>query len=274
MYYFYLFNSTELWVQIATISTLALLCGSFVSLASHRTKTREPIIFGRSRCIHCGVTLKPHNLIPLFSWILQGGACANCKSKISIRYPLIELTFLITFLITFFAFNKEMNFIVILHLLIAGVLIFMSVVDIEEFYIPNIAQYLLTIFVTLIIILQNQNLYLTYFDIFDNIKAGLLYLGFSLGLFVFFYFTAHVEALGVDDMKFFFIAGLALNIDNFLPFMMLSGIFGIIFGLTWKKIKKNDIFPFGPPICLSLFVCLLFSEYVHPTTILNNLIAI
>jgi leader peptidase (prepilin peptidase)/N-methyltransferase len=46
---------------------------------------------GRSACRHCHHTLHVRDLIPLRSFFSQGGKCRYCHSKLSRRYPLLEI---------------------------------------------------------------------------------------------------------------------------------------------------------------------------------------
>lgn len=45
----------------------------------------------RSRCPHCGHQIKAIENIPVLSWLFLRGKCSSCKSRISVRYPLVEL---------------------------------------------------------------------------------------------------------------------------------------------------------------------------------------
>jgi leader peptidase (prepilin peptidase)/N-methyltransferase len=45
----------------------------------------------RSACPVCKAPIKSWQNIPLVSWLALGGRCASCKTKISVRYPLVEL---------------------------------------------------------------------------------------------------------------------------------------------------------------------------------------
>ena len=93
--------------ELFLVAIFALIFGSFASLLSHRLASKEPIIFARSKCLNCGTALKILNLIPLFSWIFQRGKCSKCHTKISLRYPIIELGFLISFVTIYFVLDQE-----------------------------------------------------------------------------------------------------------------------------------------------------------------------
>jgi leader peptidase (prepilin peptidase)/N-methyltransferase len=45
----------------------------------------------RSRCPFCGHTIRWYENIPLVSWLSLRGRCSQCKARISLRYPLVEL---------------------------------------------------------------------------------------------------------------------------------------------------------------------------------------
>lgn len=253
--------------QILLTSLFSLIFGSFATLISYRLIHNEPMGFTRSKCTKCGYILKPQNLIPLFSWLFQKGKCSSCKAKISARYPIIELTFLIAFLTVLFTLDLHMNWKMILYFLIASTLIVMCVTDLEEYLIPDSTQYFLTILATILIILEGDTSAVP-----TAILDGFIYLGFGTALLLFFYFTTGMEAIGIDDLKFFFITGFMLGADNFLSFMMLSGILGILFGSIWQKIMNDDAFPFAPAICCSAFLCLLFDKALDPVTLIGKLI--
>ncbi len=261
----YIFSYFSQNLQIAIISMFALIFGSFASLLSYRLANKQPIVFTRSKCLSCGVILKPLNLIPLFSWIFQRGKCSKCHAKISIRYPLIELSFLISFLTIYFVLKQELNWKMLVYFSIAGTLIVMTIIDIEEYFIPNSTQYFLAILATILVVLDGGTS-----GILNNIKAAVLYAGFGGALYLFFYVTTKLEAIGVDDIKFLFVAGLMIGLKSFLAFTMLSGIFGILFGVVWQKVKKDETFPFAPALCLALFLCLLFGKKIDPIELMGK----
>ena len=53
----------------------------------------EPLSLARpaSRCPSCGHRIRAHQNIPLISWLALRGRCASCRTRISVRYPLVEL---------------------------------------------------------------------------------------------------------------------------------------------------------------------------------------
>jgi len=244
-------------MQVFLIGLAGLAMGSFTSLFTYRLATKQPLIFTRSKCTNCQVSLKAINLIPLISWFIQFGKCTKCHAKISIRYPLIEISFLAMFLLVYFILNKEINNKMLLYLAISSMLFAMIIVDLEHYFIPDVMQYILTIFVGLLVVFNNDN-----FSLINSLANGFVYVIFGIGLWLFFYYAGGIEAIGIDDLKFFFIAGILLGLNNFIAFMMITGIIGAIFGLAWQKIKKDETFPFAPAMCMSTLICLFFGDLI------------
>lgn len=71
-------------------AALGLIAGSFLNALSFRYHTGVSVMRGRSRCMRCGHTLSALELIPILSYVMQGGRCRWCHSRISIQYPLVE----------------------------------------------------------------------------------------------------------------------------------------------------------------------------------------
>jgi prepilin signal peptidase PulO-like enzyme (type II secretory pathway) len=254
-------------MEFFLVIVFGLILGSFCSLLSHRINKKQPIVFTRSKCVNCGTALKAINLIPLLSWIFQGGKCSACKAPISIRYPLIELSSVISFVVIYFALGRELDLRMMIYFLIASTFIVMSVVDLEQYMIPNILQYLLTTLVTFLLISERG-----VHGPAANIGAAFLYLSFGLLLYLLFYFTTKIEAIGVDDIKFFFVAGFMLGTSNFLAFILFTGIFGVVFGTAWKAFTRDEIFPFAPAMCLSAMLCLLFNDKLNPVNLIGSML--
>jgi len=267
---FMLFNLLPIWFKILTIATSGSIIGSFLSLVSYRVITKEPMVFARSKCTNCHKTLKARNLIPIFSWLFSKGKCGSCHISISWRYPLIELACVLVFLLVLFANNFQISWTLILHLMISTTLVFMCITDLEHYFIPNQSQFILAIFVAILTLIKADNI--ANIDFLNNIKGAFILLIFAFALLGFFYITTKKQAMGVDDIKFFFIAGFAIGMKQILLFTMLSGLTGVIFGLLWKAVKKEGTFPFAPAMCVSLFIIMLFGDKIDLFDIASYLI--
>ncbi len=73
--------------------------GSFLTLATYRIPLNKDIIYKQSFCTKCNHKLSFFDLFPILSYVFLGGKCRYCKSKISFRYPLIEILTGISFVV-------------------------------------------------------------------------------------------------------------------------------------------------------------------------------
>ncbi len=48
-------------------------------------------LWGWSMCPHCRTRIRPRHLVPVISWLWLRGRCAECKTRIHIQYPAVEV---------------------------------------------------------------------------------------------------------------------------------------------------------------------------------------
>lgn len=72
------------------LGLMGLVLGSFGNVLIVRAPNGKSI-GGRSQCPHCKNVLGWGELIPVISFLLQGGRCRNCRKEISAQYPFIEV---------------------------------------------------------------------------------------------------------------------------------------------------------------------------------------
>ncbi|MGK7900943.1 MAG: A24 family peptidase [Hormoscilla sp.] len=79
--------------------------GSFLNVVIYRIPAGLSILWPPSRCPQCFHQLKFYENVPIFGWLWLRGRCSNCKSPISRRYPLIETTTAMLFLLIYWRFG-------------------------------------------------------------------------------------------------------------------------------------------------------------------------
>jgi len=114
---------------------LGAVVGSFLNVCIYRMpldlSVNEP---RRSFCPSCKKQLRWHQNIPLSSWLLLRGRCANCGSRIAFRYFAVELLTALLFLAIWlqFPWPIALAYWVFVSLLIVG-----TFIDFEHFIIPD-----------------------------------------------------------------------------------------------------------------------------------------
>ena len=83
-------------------------CRDLLEIEADESAPAPPdIIRGRSHCPKCGYGIQAHENIPVVSYLFLRGKCSSCGTKISLRYPLIELSTAILFLATAWHFGPS-----------------------------------------------------------------------------------------------------------------------------------------------------------------------
>jgi len=239
-------------IQTLFVIFTGLVFGSFITLASYRLPLGEDIVIESSRCPVCRTKLGFRDLWPVLSWLFSGGKCRFCKTKISVRYPLIELITAAFFLLIYK--NYGLTFQAVLLALFAVALLVMIVADLEHYIIPDEIHYAL-------LPLGLAYRFITGMPA-EDIAYGFL-AGGAIGLTLHhgYRWVRKKEGLGYGDVKFLAIAGLWLGLKPLVPFLFFAGVLGVIFGLLWRAIGRGHIFPFGPALASSLFLCVMFPQY-------------
>lgn len=222
--------------------TLGLILGSFIAALTYRYPKKISNMHGRSFCDNCKKQIAWYDNIPLLSFFILGGECRNCGKKISWRYPLIELSCAVGFLL--------INFQVI-PLALFCILIIIFVIDFENQIIPD-----LFIFIGLIIVIFNLK-----FLIFNNILAGMLCASFLLLIHLF----TKGRGMGLGDVKFAVLGGLIVGLPLSPIWLFVAFLTGAVVGIILilgKKAGLKSKIAFGPFLIVSIPVTLIWGQKI------------
>lgn len=242
----------EIFDAIILIFTLAFgLCvGSFLNVCIFRIPREESIVTGPSHCMSCGTRLRWYELIPVFSWLVQGGRCRHCKAKLSPQYPLIEAINAAGWVLCFFIKGFSLEFFLGCGLFSA--LLTLSVIDARTMEIPfgiNVFIFVLGL-VRLFTDLGNWPLYL---------------IGFAAvsGFFLLVYLITGGRGIGGGDIKLMAAAGLLLGWKDILLSLMIAAIVATIVHLIrMAVVKAGKVLSFGPYLSIGIFIAFLFGDII------------
>ena len=97
---------------------------------------RYNLVTPRSACPHCGALIRAHQNIPVVSWLLLGGKCANCKARISPRYPIVELATAVLSAAVVWRFGFHWQSVAALF--ITWALVALTVIDLDHQILPDL----------------------------------------------------------------------------------------------------------------------------------------
>jgi leader peptidase (prepilin peptidase)/N-methyltransferase len=122
-------------MELAFAAPFGLVIGSFLNVVAYRLPRGESIVNPPSHCPGCDSPIKPWDNIPLLSWIFLRGRCRNCATRISPRYPLVELVTGVLFAAV--AVSNGLNDDLAVLLPFAAMLIAVADIDLEHRIVPN-----------------------------------------------------------------------------------------------------------------------------------------
>ncbi|MDZ4993096.1 prepilin peptidase [Clostridium perfringens] len=233
-----------------------LIIGSFLNVCIFRIPAGESIAFPPSHCSICKRKLKSIDLIPVLSYLFLGGKCRYCKTKISIRYPLVEL---LTGFLYFCVYKYYgISFLTIKYLVLITFLIVISLIDYDTQDVYAVTTYpaiLLGVIFALIEKFYFGESILNYF------------LGCLIASGVIFLVSKLTGAMGSGDIEIHAIAGIFLGwklaiINIFLSFIV-GGILAVLEIMINKK-KRGDYIAFGPAIGISTIILIFFGNIIIP----------
>jgi len=238
------------------LGAFGLVFGSFVTALSYRLPRGESVAHGRSRCPACGHTLTAPDLVPVFSWIANKGACRHCRAAVSWRYPAIEAVTAALFVSAGF-FAADVGHLALL-MAMAPVMMALAVVDLEHMRLPNGLLALLALAALIWRGLGDKD-----FITAGMAAAGCLLIGYALDRLT--KTLTKQTGMGMGDTKLFAVAGLALPLGNFFTFVALAGVLGLAWGVIWRAWAGRGgpaAFPFAPAILLGFWASLVLAPAI------------
>ncbi len=233
-----------------------LLIGSFLNVCIYRIPRNENIVTTRSHCMHCGTQIKWYDLVPFFSYIILGGKCRKCKTRLSLQYPLVELFNALLYCSIFLV--NGFNFVSVIYCLMTSALLVLSIIDFRTYEIP----FGINIFIGILGLIRMG------LDWTDWVNYVLGFCTVSLFLLLL-YFLTKGRGIGGGDIKLMAAAGLVLGWKLILLAFILGCLLGSVLHVIRMRVSKADrVLAFGPYLAMGIFVSMLYGEvfinwYLH-----------
>jgi leader peptidase (prepilin peptidase)/N-methyltransferase len=229
-------------------------CRELLNLPKEKPKSIN-LFFPRSFCPECQYMIPAWHNIPLISYCLLRGKCANCHTKIHWRYPLVELICMC--LSVFAAWHFGFTTTLIFALFYIWLLICLCFIDLQDYILPNSLSLGL---LWLGLIANTQSLFTSLPNAVLSAAAGYL----SLWLFIkLYYLLTGKIGMGDGDFKLFAAFGAWFGWTQLPIILFISSLLGAVMGSIYLKVahKTHDTpVPFGPFLCLAGVISLFFGE--------------
>lgn len=245
-----------------------LIVGSFLNVVIYRLENKKrKNLGGRSFCPNCEKQIDWHDNIPVFSWLLLKGKCRHCKRKISVQYPLVELSTGALFSqvgVSLIGQTDVVNALSIINLIFllafTASLVIIYVYDLKHQIIPDEVIYPMLVLALLFVAINALSIG-TFDFALDHVLTGLLAGAFFYTLAL----VSNGKWMGGGDIKLVTFMGLLLGWQGMLVALYVAFILGALvggFAILTKEKKLGSKIPFGPFLVIGTFVGLFLGEKI------------
>ncbi|MFK8021231.1 MAG: A24 family peptidase [Pseudomonadales bacterium] len=210
-----------------------------------------------SHCPQCNCEIKPWQNIPILSYLIQKGKCADCKTSISARYPLVELTTALLSLLVLWTFGNTAAS--AYGLILCWSLIALTMIDVDHQLLPD------NITLPLVWLGLIANVSGTFVDLETAVwgaVAGYLSLW---SVFWLFKLLTGKDGMGYGDFKLLAALGAWLGWQMLPLIIILSSLVGAILGslaLLKSKQAQSTPIPFGPYLAVAGGIAMIWGDQI------------
>ena len=257
------------WITLIFFAILGAILGSFLNVYILRLHTGKNTK-GRSSCMTCGYPLKIIDLVPIFSFLFIKARCRNCKSKISIQYPIVETgsALLFLFLYAYIGLSYALPVLLFMALISFAIVVY----DTKHHIIPQ--EFIIATWVSAILYVS-ANLFevsnVNYFDLL--VSKSISVLVFAGPIFII-WFLSKGKAMGYGDVKlavplalfFYPMQAYFAIISTFIIGAVVSLLYMLFLKLLGSNSKLNlkSEIAFAPFLIVTFWIFLFFSDFLTP----------
>jgi leader peptidase (prepilin peptidase)/N-methyltransferase len=217
----------------------------------------EPISLSHpgSQCPGCGTAIRPWQNIPVVSWLLLRGRCAQCGMGISLRYPTIELTTGVLSGLAAWQFGFGIETLSALALI--WMLVALTGIDIDSQLLPD------SITLPLLWLGLAVNLFAVWTPLSSAVIGAMLGYGSLWSVYWLFKLVTGKEGMGYGDFKLLGALGAWFGWQAVPLMILLSSFVGAALGiaiLLSKRQGRDTPMPFGPYLAGAGLLTLFFGD--------------
>lgn len=235
---------------------VGLSIASFIGSLSYRIPRNISIVTPPSFCISCKKRLKPYDLIPVLSYILLGGRCRYCRSKIPLKYFILELSVPLIYAALYLNIGPGCAFFIYCYLI--TVLVYLTLVDIDygtiSFY--DIIPVYPGGIVLMVFSFLGKLPYMARHYLYGAAAASVLLLISCLIVYI----IKKRVPIGVGDLLVIPGVSLHFGMVEVIRIMIFSSIIGVLSGFALiytGKVVRDFKFPMIPFLTAGVFIEIL-----------------
>jgi leader peptidase (prepilin peptidase) / N-methyltransferase len=239
--------------------------GSFLNVVIYRVPAGLSILHPPSRCPQCLRPLKAYDNVPVLGWLWLKGRCRFCKTRIAMRYPLVEAATGLLFVLVFRAFDLSLP--MLGYWAFFSWLLALSLIDIDTMTLPNSLTQSGLIAGLVFQAVSGWFTTASWSSVASSLMGGVL--GAVIGLWLFELITIvgsilfGQTAMGGGDAKLAAMIGAWLGWKLLLIAGFLACAIGAFIGggaIALGLISRRQPMPFGPSLALGAGLATFFGE--------------
>ena len=255
------------WLLLSLLFVIGSIFGSFFNVLIYRLPRETFWRYQRSHCPHCEAQIPFYLNVPIVSFLLLRGRTACCQQKLSMQYPLIELSTALLLAMLYFyapffssdgiAYPQLMRY---LHAAIfCCLLLVASVIDLHHMIIPDEISLTMVALTPLVVYLHPE------LD-WQSAGIGVVVGGGVIYAIAWAYQLLRGKAgMGMGDAKLLAGMGGWLGWQAVLPILLYASLLGtltalILLPLSKKRYNLQSALPFGPFLALGAVMHLFFGH--------------
>jgi leader peptidase (prepilin peptidase) / N-methyltransferase len=225
---------------------------------------RFNLIVPRSACPACKAPIGALQNIPVLSYLVLKGRCANCGTAISARYPLVEaLTGILSAVV---AWKFGFGWAALAGLVLTWFLIALAFIDLDHQLLPD------SLTLPLLWLGLCASLWLPLsagapvpVEVRSSLTGAVAGYVSLWSVYHLFRLLTGKEGMGYGDFKLFAALGAWLGWQMLLPIILLASAVGAVTGiamLTIRKQHRSTPIAFGPFLAAAGWLMLLFGQQI------------
>jgi leader peptidase (prepilin peptidase)/N-methyltransferase len=245
------------------VVALGLVLGSFLNVCIYRLPLGESVVSPRSRCISCKRMIRWYENLPVLSWVILRGRCAGCGTRISLRYPLVELLSAATVLTFWLTLGPQAAFPIAALFGLAMLGLFFT--DFDHQLLPDVIT-LTGLVAGLAVAWVNPFLNGVGWErVWNGLAGAALGSGLLWGLGALYTRFRGVEAMGMGDVKMMAMVGAFTGPFGVLLTIFAASLVGALVGILLIPLRGRtlqDALPFGCFLAPAALGALLGGQWV------------
>lgn len=252
------------------VFVLGTSVGSFLNVVVYRIPAGLSLLHPPSRCPKCLKRLKPHDNVPVLGWLWLKGRCRYCHNPIARRYPLVEATTGMLFVLVFGAFNP--SWLTVSYWVFFSWLLVLALIDLDTLTLPNSLTQSGLIVGLVLQAIVGWSISSSWTGVASQVWSGIL--GAVVGIWLFDVITIlgsiafGQTVMGGGDAKLAAMMGVWLGWKYLLLASFLACILGACIGggaMTLRLLKPQHPLPFGPFLALGALLTTFLGEAIVST---------